>query len=135
MQAAVGLVATVALMGCAQPAEIGEPCDTSWGNGLGCRPDPSVCVEGAFCDRGTCAARPTECDMEGPAVCACDGNIYVNACWANLNGVTTVRSPGITPTTGLPICGGCLHDGCPNGGYCSTGLREGFFCCPTGSIC
>ncbi len=131
----VSPLALVAIFTACAPGP-GDACDNGVPEGsLSCLTAADTCAEGSFCDRGTCQARPTSCTMDGPAVCGCDGEIYVNECWARLSGVTPLPA-NVDPATGEPSCGGCLGETCPLDGVClRDGIGAGFSCCPPGAIC
>jgi hypothetical protein len=49
---------------------------------------------------GACRARPTSCTGECPVVCGCDGQIYCNACQAQLAGSDVDKNRGCVPPGG-----------------------------------
>src|SRR5262245_55629459 len=60
-----------------------DPCESS----QYCGYSDGLCGEGQ--PTGTCYARPqTDCGPPGPAVCGCDGQVYLDGyCGAQLNGI------------------------------------------------
>ena len=74
----------------------------------------TACPDGEICDlascgleaRGTCIPMPTECPLEGPGVCGCDGFTYPNDCWRVAYG------------TGVAFDGPCEAQDCGGQGQC-----------------
>jgi hypothetical protein len=74
-------------------------------------PDDAFC--GGDDSTGVCLPRPQACTFEGPQVCACDGQVYTNACFAQMAGMD-VSTP---PQCGTP-CGGESGQTCSGDEYC-----------------
>jgi hypothetical protein len=88
-----------------------------------------TCGDGQWCDydgdacgnadaSGTCRSKPTNCPLDCPGVCGCDGNFYCNTCLANAAGTDTTTDRS------------CIGDGgngapCTTDAQCGSGLR----CC------
>lgn len=129
-----------------------ETCETACGGflGLGCQDD-------AFCDyaptdycgaadaMGTCQFKPEACATIYSPVCGCDGEIYSNACTANMNGVSTytnnctIPPEPVCPVEPKPTCdqtytvtdaNGCPHEFCADacGSRGMPDCSEGFSC-------
>ncbi len=69
-----------------------------------------------LCGGGTCEIRPGVCIEFPPVVCGCDGNDYLNACFAASNGVNV-------DFEGTCASGGCgeRNDPCTTGTDCCSG--------------
>jgi hypothetical protein len=72
-----------------------DPCSV----GYYCAPTDGADV----CGAGSCTASPSACPMIDMPVCGCDGNTYLNACWATIGqsgspGTTSAGSLFLTPT-------------------------------------
>jgi hypothetical protein len=83
---------------------VDEYCDYVEGDG-GCGIDDGL---------GVCAPRPTSCDAGGPASCGCDGEVYINECFARLAGTDAST---LEPTCGAP-CGGLQGGACADDELC-----------------
>ena len=70
-----------------------------------------------LCGGGTCEIRPGVCIELPPAVCGCDGNDYINACFAASDGVNV-------DFEGTCAGGGCgeRNDPCTTGTDCCSGI-------------
>jgi hypothetical protein len=94
------------------------------------------------CDMpGECLAMPLQCTLEAGTLCGCDGNEYINACFANGNGTNVdhagpCEEPPSTACLGNDECGlgeFCAADGCGVEGQCEAvptvcTLEAGQFC-------
>lgn len=74
-------------------------------------PDESFC--GGDDSTGVCLPRPEACIFEGPQVCACDGQVYTNACFAQMAGQDVT-----TPPQCGTACGGESGQTCNDDEYC-----------------
>lgn len=102
-------------------------------------PDGSYCATGG-CGlglEGLCTPKPTECEPSAESVCACDGNSYASACFAEQAGQYAI-GPGPCPDVSLncdvDTTGGGFGTGCDVNEYCFGGcLGEGF--CKERPVC
>ena len=90
-------------------------------------------------DRGTCEPRPEGCDAFYMPVCACDGEVYSNACEAQAAGRDIDAFGECDPPRGEFACGNVF---CTIGAhYCQQqvsdvgGIPDGFSCLPLPGAC
>ena len=96
------------------------------------------CPEGSYCAapgcglglEGVCTPKPTDCEPAAESVCACDGNSYASACFAEQAGQYAI-GPGPCPAVALncdvDTSGGGFGTGCDVNEYCFGGcVGEGF---------
>jgi hypothetical protein len=90
-------------------------------------------------DTSSCEPRPEACDNEYLPVCACNGEIYSNACWAAARGVDVSAAGGCEPPESMFCCGFRFCE--LNLQYCAhsvsdvDGFPDGFECRPVPVSC
>ena len=121
--------------------------DSGTGGNLGCGATP--CDGFNYCDwdsnscgerwdSATCTEIPENCTEEYDPVCACDGQVYDNRCFAAAAGVDQADAGGCEPPDGLFPCGASF---CGAGTYCQVqvsdvvGFPDGFSCLPVPGDC
>jgi hypothetical protein len=98
-----------------------------------------ACPAGEYCAtggcglglEGLCAPKPTDCAPSADSVCACDGNSYASACFAEQAGQHAI-GPGPCPAVALncdvDTTGGGFGSGCDVNEYCFGGCSGEGFC-------
>lgn len=98
---------------------LGQIC---W-DGEYCRFPPSgACGEGGA--TGRCESRPELCAEDCPGACACDEQVYCNACMANAAGVDVAPEAGVCAQA--VTCDGATHriaNDAARGGMCTSVVR------------